>query len=167
MAERTSTRSQRVTIKKYANRRLYNTASSAYVTLDYLAELIKKGTDFAVFDARTGEDITRSVLMQIVLDEDSKGHGMLPTAFLRQLICFSGDPLEALVARYLEKAMEELARNKTVLSRHIQNSLDGLFPLAPLAATADGDIVELEQLREQLSRMQQQIDTLARRSRQG
>ncbi len=167
MAERSGTRSQRVTIKKYANRRLYNTATSAYVTLDYLADLIKKGTDLSVYDARTGEDITRSVLLQIVLEEDAKGHGMLPAAFLRKLICFSGDPLEALVARYLEKAIEELTRNRAVLSRHIQDSLDGLFPIAPMAPAGEPEVDELDQLREQLSRMQQQIDVLARRARKG
>src|SRR5690606_39327027 len=95
-----------VRIKKYANRRLYNTATSSYVTLDYLAQMVREGLDFTVEDAKTGEDITRSVLTQIIVEEESKGQNMLPINFLRQLISLYGDNLQFLVPGYLEKSME-------------------------------------------------------------
>src|ERR1700749_3666418 len=91
------------TIKKYANRRLYNTASSAYVTLADLAAMVKSGEDFVVFDAKSGEDITRSVLTQIIFEQENKeGQNLLPITFLRQLIRFYGDSMQMLVPRYLE-----------------------------------------------------------------
>src|ERR1700753_2911992 len=93
-----------VVVKKYANRRLYNTESSSYITLDNLAEMVRLGRDFVVYDAKTGDDITRSVLTQIIVEEESKGRAMLPTGFLRQLIGFYGDQVQALVPRYLEQA---------------------------------------------------------------
>src|SRR6202166_3197593 len=80
-----------VVVKKYANRRLYNTESSSYITLDNLADMVRQGRDFVVYDAKSGEDITRSVLTQIIVEEESKGHAVLPTNFLRQLIGFYGD----------------------------------------------------------------------------
>lgn len=98
-----------VTIKKYANRRLYNTATSSYVTLDHLAEMVKKGVDFAVFDAKTGDDITRSVLAQIIFDEESSGQQLLPVQFLRQLIQFYGDSVQAFVPSYLEMSIKSFA----------------------------------------------------------
>src|SRR5690606_16966483 len=88
---------QPITIKKYANRRLYNTATSSYVTLDYLCQLVKDGVDFVVYDAKTGEDITRSVLTQIIVEEEAKGTNLLPITFLRQLISLYGDSLQFLV----------------------------------------------------------------------
>src|SRR5690554_1778755 len=96
-----------VKIKKYANRRLYNTGTSSYVTLDHLCQMVKDGVDFVVHDAKTGEDITRSVLTQIIVEEEAKsGQNMLPVTFLRQLISFYGNNLQAVVPRYLEHAMQ-------------------------------------------------------------
>ena len=96
-----------VTIKKYANRRLYNTGTSTYVTLEDLAAMVKKGEDFVVYDAKTGEDITRSVLAQIIFEQENKeGQSLLPIAFLRQLIRFYGDSMQMLVPRYLEASIE-------------------------------------------------------------
>src|SRR5579883_1345396 len=89
-------------VKKYANRRLYNTAASSYVTLDDLARMIKEGADFVVYDAKTGEDITRSVLTQIIVEQEQKGQNLLPISFLRQLISFYGDSMQVLVPGYLE-----------------------------------------------------------------
>jgi polyhydroxyalkanoate synthesis repressor PhaR len=105
-----------VVIKKYANRRLYNTATSAYVTLDHLATMVKEKTDFVVYDAKTGDDITRSVLTQIIFEEESKGgQTLLPIPFLRQLISFYGDSLQGVVPQYLEMSMAQFARNQEQL----------------------------------------------------
>jgi polyhydroxyalkanoate synthesis repressor PhaR len=98
-----------ITIKKYANRRLYNTGTSTYVTLEDLAVMVKNGEDFLVFDAKTGEDITRSVLAQIVSEQESKeGQSLLPIAFLRQLIRFYGDSMQMMVPSFLEQSMSSL-----------------------------------------------------------
>jgi polyhydroxyalkanoate synthesis repressor PhaR len=102
----------RVTIKKYANRRLYNTASSSYVTLDHLAEMVRKGTDFVVYDAKTNEDITRSVLTQIIFEEESRGQNLLPIQFLRQLIRFYGDSMQSLLPTYLEMSLDAFTRQQ-------------------------------------------------------
>ncbi|MEL6197367.1 MAG: polyhydroxyalkanoate synthesis repressor PhaR [Pseudomonadota bacterium] len=104
--------SARVVIKKYANRRLYNTARSTYVTLEDLSKMVRDGEDFAVFDAKTGEEITRSVLTQIIFEEESKGQNMLPTNFLRQLIRLYGDTLQSVVPTYLDASMEAFSRNQ-------------------------------------------------------
>ena len=102
-----------VVIKKYANRRLYNTATSAYVTLDHLSQMVKDKTDFVVYDAKTGEDITRSVLTQIIFEQENKeGQNLLPITFLRQLIRFYGDSMQMLVPRYLEVSIESLTREQ-------------------------------------------------------
>ena len=98
-----------VVVKKYANRRLYNTESSSYITLDNLADMVRQGRDFVVYDAKTGEDITRGVLTQIIVEEEGKGRALLPTAFLRQLIGFYGDQMQSLVPRFLEQAMGAFA----------------------------------------------------------
>jgi polyhydroxyalkanoate synthesis repressor PhaR len=118
-----------VRIKKYANRRLYNTATSSYVTLDYLAQMVRNGTDFTVEDAKTGEDITRSVLTQIIVEEESKGQNMLPINFLRQLISLYGDNLQFLVPRYLEQSMESFAKNQDQMRSYMKESFGGMFPL--------------------------------------
>jgi polyhydroxyalkanoate synthesis repressor PhaR len=98
-----------VTIKKYANRRLYNTGTSTYVTLEDLATMVKDGEDFVVYDAKSGEDITRSVLAQIIFEQENKeGQSLLPITFLRQLIRFYGDSMQMLVPRYLEQSMQSL-----------------------------------------------------------
>ena len=102
-----------ITIKKYANRRLYNTGTSTYVTLEDLAIMVKSGEDFVVYDAKTGEDITRSVLTQIIFEQENKeGQNLLPIAFLRQLIRFYGDSMQMLVPRYLEVSIESLTREQ-------------------------------------------------------
>jgi polyhydroxyalkanoate synthesis repressor PhaR len=118
----------RITIKKYANRRLYNTATSCYVTLDYLSQLVKGGADFAVYDAKTGEDITRSVLTHIIVEEEAKGQSMLPVSFLRNLISFYGDSLQVVVPRYLEQTMHAFARNQEQIRSYFRGTLDGLMP---------------------------------------
>ena len=102
----------KIVIKKYANRRLYNTAKSSYVTLDDLSKMVRDGEDFAVFDAKSGEDITRSVLTQIIVEEESKEQNMLPTKFLRELIRLYGDPLQGVVPGYLDASMEAFNRNQ-------------------------------------------------------
>jgi polyhydroxyalkanoate synthesis repressor PhaR len=119
---------ERVTIKKYANRRLYNTATSSYVTLDHLAQMVKDGIDFAVFDAKTGEDITRSVLTHIIVEEESKGPNLLPIDFLRHLISFYGDSLQAVVPNYLDHTMHAFARNQEQMRGAMQDALGGLSP---------------------------------------
>ncbi|MTJ80929.1 MAG: polyhydroxyalkanoate synthesis repressor PhaR [Telmatospirillum sp.] len=122
-----------ITIKKYANRRLYNTATSSYVTLDHLCQMVKDNTDFVVFDAKTGEDITRSVLTQIIVEEESKdGQNLLPIPFLRQLISFYGDSLGGLVPRYLEYSMQAFLRNEAQMRQYVEQTLGGLFPFNPL-----------------------------------
>jgi polyhydroxyalkanoate synthesis repressor PhaR len=118
-----------VRIKKYANRRLYNTATSSYVTLDYLAQMVRNGTEFTVEDAKTGEDITRSVLTQIIVEEESKGQNMLPINFLRQLISLYGDNLQFLVPRYLEQSMESFSKNQDQMRSYMKDSFGGMFPL--------------------------------------
>lgn len=117
-----------VVVKKYANRRLYNTESSSYITLDNLAQMVRAGRDFVVYDAKTGEDITRGVLTQIIVEEESKGRAMLPTSFLRQLIGFYGDSLQGLVPRYLEQTMGAFARQQEQMRLAMQNSMGNLFP---------------------------------------
>jgi polyhydroxyalkanoate synthesis repressor PhaR len=101
-----------IVIKKYANRRLYNTETSSYVTLDHLAEMIKGGDEFVVQDAKTGEDLTRTVLTQIIVEKETNEKNMLPLSFLRQLISLYGDGLQAMVPTYLQSAMEVLTRNQ-------------------------------------------------------
>lgn len=102
-----------VIIKKYANRRLYNTETSSYITLEHIAQMTREGRHFQVFDARTGEDITRSVLTQIVMEEESGGQTMLPVNFLRQIISMYGDSMQSMVPPYLEASMEAFADNQT------------------------------------------------------
>jgi len=112
-----------VVIKKYANRRLYNTATSAYVTLEHLSQMVKDKTDFVVYDAKTGDEITRSVLTQIIFEEESKGgQTLLPIPFLRQLISFYGDSLQGVVPQYLEMSMSQFARNQEQMRSYMQNA---------------------------------------------
>jgi polyhydroxyalkanoate synthesis repressor PhaR len=118
-----------VVIKKYANRRLYNTATSGYVTLDSLAQMVREKIDFVVYDARTGEDITRSVLTQIIFDEEGKGRGLLPIEFLRHLIRLYGDSLQTFVPSYLDMSMEALSRNQEQIRHYMAETLSGKTPL--------------------------------------
>jgi polyhydroxyalkanoate synthesis repressor PhaR len=113
-------------IKKYANRRLYHMGTSTYVTLEDLAAMVRAGEDFVVTDAKTGEDITRGVLGQIIFEQENKeGQTMLPTAFLRQLIRFYGDSLQALVPRYLEFSMDHLTRDQQKLREQMTTTFGG------------------------------------------
>ncbi|MBT5266942.1 MAG: polyhydroxyalkanoate synthesis repressor PhaR [Rhodospirillaceae bacterium] len=119
-----------IVIKKYANRRLYNTATSSYVTLDHLCQMVKDGQDFVVYDAKSGENITRSVLTQIIVEEEAKGQNLLPISFLRQLIGFYGDNLQAVVPQYLDYAMQAFSQNQDKTRDYMQEALGGLFPFA-------------------------------------
>jgi polyhydroxyalkanoate synthesis repressor PhaR len=121
-----------VVIKKYANRRLYNTSTSSYVTLDHLSAMVKQGIDFAVQDAKSGDDITRSVLTQIIFEEESKGQNLLPINFLRQLIRFYGDSLQVLVPGYLEMSMESFSRNGEQMRQYMTEAFGGMFPFRQL-----------------------------------
>ena len=116
-----------VIIKKYANRRLYNTQTSSYVTLDHLCHMVKEGVEFEVHDARTGEDITRSVLTQIIVEEESKGQNLLPLRFLRQLIRFYGDSMQAFVPSYLELSLDSFTRQQ----ERMRDQIAGAIGVAP------------------------------------
>ncbi len=121
-----------IVIKKYANRRLYNTGTSTYVTLEDLACMVKNGEDFVVYDAKSGEDITRSVLTQIIFEQENKaGQNLLPITFLRQLIRFYGDSMQMLVPRYLEVSIESLTREQEKFRQHLTQAF-GVGPFAPL-----------------------------------
>ena len=197
MSNKTESGDEPVTIKKYANRRLYNTSTSTYVTLEDLAEMVKSGTDFTVFDAKTGEDITRSVLTQIIFEEENKGQNLLPIRFLRQLIRFYGDSMQGLVPSYLEFSIESLTRDQEKLRRQMTEAFGGnafgameeqvrqnmamfeqaMSMFSPFSGTSptkesDNDSAapekassddELKALREQLSAMQRQLDSLAKK----
>ncbi len=115
-------KSDPIVIKKYANRRLYNTASSAYVTLDDLSQMVKDGSDFVVHDAKSGENITRQVLTQIIFEEEAKGENLLPIDFLRQLIRFYGDSMQAFVPSYLQFSMDHLTREHERLREEMVGS---------------------------------------------
>ncbi|KQU52483.1 hypothetical protein ASG72_05970 [Bosea sp. Leaf344] len=120
-------------IKKYANRRLYHTGTSSYVTLEDLAGLVRGGEDFVVYDAKSGDDITRSVLAQIIFDEEAKeGQNLLPTTFLRQLIRFYGDSMQGLVPRYLEFSMDNLLKEQN----QFREQMSKAFGTAPFSAGA-------------------------------
>jgi polyhydroxyalkanoate synthesis repressor PhaR len=190
-----------IVIKKYANRRLYNTATSSYVTLDTLCGMVKDGKNFTVQDAKSGEDITRSVLTQIIFEEEGKGQNLLPISFLRQLIGFYGDSLQTMVPGYLESTMTAFSRNQEQIRQHLAESLGDANPFrqveelgqknmamfqqalgmfAPFTGAGNGvktdshaspkaqpapeqpDVGgELDSLREQLARMQRQLDRLS------
>ena len=115
--------SPKTIIKKYANRRLYHTGSSAYVTLDDLADMVRRGEEFVVQDAKTGEDITRGVLGQIIFDAESRGTGLLPIAFLRQLITFYGDGMQSLVPTYLEHSLAAFANEHEKMRKEVNRTI--------------------------------------------
>jgi polyhydroxyalkanoate synthesis repressor PhaR len=121
-----------VIIKKYANRRLYNTESSSYITLDHLALMTREGRDFKVIDAKTEEDITHNILTQIIMEEENRGQTMLPVSFLRQLISLYGDSMQAMVPQYLEASMEAFRRNQA----QFRTAMEGAFAGGPFAALA-------------------------------
>ncbi|GBQ25388.1 polyhydroxyalkanoate synthesis repressor PhaR [Gluconacetobacter sacchari] len=144
-----------VVIKKYANRRLYDTERSIYVTLDALADMVRSGRDFVVFDARTGDDITRSVLIQIIMEEETRGRAMLPASFLRQIIRFYGDRMQGLVPDYLDRAMAMFAS--------LRQSAEGRRPaggvVAPGNVEAAGSVEEeVWRLRREVAALQAALD---------
>src|SRR5579864_9503537 len=132
-----------VVVKKYANRRLYNTATSSYVTLDDLARMIKEGGDFVVYDAKSGEDLTRSVLTQIIVEQEQKGTNLLPISFLRQLISFYGDSMQFLVPGYLEQAMVAFARNQEQMRKNLRATF-GMFPFGQFEEVSKQNIALFE-----------------------
>ncbi|MBY0565517.1 MAG: polyhydroxyalkanoate synthesis repressor PhaR [Hyphomonadaceae bacterium] len=119
-----------VIIKKYANRRLYNTASSSYVTLDHLSEMVRDGVDFVVQDAKSGDDITRSVLTQIIFEQESRGQALLPVQFLRRIIRFYGDQMQGFLPPYLEMSMESFARAQEQMRENFSRAFGATTPLA-------------------------------------
>src|SRR5437868_10682741 len=140
-----------VVVKKYANRRLYNTATSSYVTLDDLAKLIKDGGNFVVYDAKSGEDITRSVRTQIIVEQEQKGgQNLLPISFLRQLIGFYGDSMQFLVPGYLEQAMIAFARNQEQMRKSLRATF-GIFPFGQFEEMGKQNIALFEQVMKMLS----------------
>ena len=174
-----------VIIKKYANRRLYNTSTSSYITLDHLAHMVKENVDFQVIDAKTGADLTHTILTQIIMEEESTGEQMLPTNFLRQLISMYGNSMQALLPGYLEASMEHFRENQVKLRKAIEDSI-GANPLAQIAqrnmemfkaaaaafvpgaattreeAKPAGDADELDALRKQMADMQKKLDQLVK-----
>ena len=172
--------SEKVTIKKYANRRLYDTESSAYITLDRLSAMIREGREFEVVDAKTGEDITRHVLTQIIVDEEARGSTMLPLNFLKQLIGLYGNSMQGMVPQYLDAAMDAFQRNQNVMRDALGGNVladlakrnMALFGEASRtftgagggASKADADKKlrddEVEQLRAELAALQAKVDRL-------
>jgi len=134
-----------VVIKKYANRRLYNTATSSYVTLDDLCDMVKKGDDFVVYDAKSGDDITRSVLTQIIFEQEAKGENLLPIGFLRQLIGFYDDQLRGLVPSYLEVAMENFTSNQDQIRANLEEAFGGMFPFQQMQELSKQNMAMFEQ----------------------
>ena len=139
-----------VVVKKYANRRLYNTATSSYVTLDDLATMIKEGGDFVVHDAKTGEDLTRAVLTQIIVEQEQKGQNLLPISFLRQLISFYGDSMQFLVPGYLEQAMVSFAKNQEQMRKNLRATF-GMFPFGQFEEVSKQNMALFEQALKMLS----------------
>lgn len=166
----------KVTIKKYANRRLYDTESSSYITLDRLAEMVRQGREFEVVDAKTGDNITRQVLTQIIVDEESRGSTMLPVGFLKQLIGLYGNSMQAVVPQYLEAAMDAFKRNQKAIGEafggnafaDIAKRNMALFEDASRAFTggagkpAGASEKELEELRAELAKLQEKVDRLSK-----
>ena len=183
MADADAKSDDTVIIKKYANRRLYNTRSSSYITLDHLAKMTREGTDYKVLDAKTGNEITHQILTQIILDEEANGEQMLPVNFLRDLIRMYGNSMQSLIPHYLEASMENFRANQTKLAKAFEDSI-GNNPIAKLAernmamfrAAASAFLPgaepstpsepeakqgnDLEALRKQMEAMQKRLDAL-------
>jgi len=167
----------KVTIKKYANRRLYDTESSSYITLDRLAEMVREGREFEVVDAKTGEDITRQVLTQIIVDEEARGgSNILPVNFLKQIIGLYGNSMQAMVPEYLDSVMEAFKRNQQALGQafganafaDIAKRNMAVFEEAAQTFTggakksANASEKELEELRAELAKLQEKVDRLSK-----
>ena len=179
---------QTITIKKYANRRLYNTSSSSYITLDDLARMVRENIDFQVLDAKSGDDITHSILTQIIMDEEANGGQMLPVSFLRQLIGMYGNSMQAMMPSYLEASMANFRQNQA----NIRDAFEKGLSTGPISAihetnmammraaadvfipgstparsetkrevSADGSKDEIAALREQMAAMQKKLDELS------
>ena len=168
--------SAKVTIKKYANRRLYDTESSAYITLDRLAQMVREGREFEVIDAKTGEDITRQVLTQIIVDEEARGSTMLPINFLKQLIGLYGNSMQNFVPQYLEAAMEAFQRNQSAAKDAFGNNMFADMAKRTMAMFEDAAQAftgkkkpgekpsgsELDELKAELAELQAKVDRLSR-----
>ncbi len=133
-----------VVVKKYANRRLYNTESSSYITLENLAEMVRIGRDFVVYDAKSGDDITRGVLTQITVEEEGKGQNLLPTNFLRQLIGMYGGQMQGLVPKYLEHAMTSFAQQQDQMRAAMQKTMGSLFPFGNIEEVGRQNMAMME-----------------------
>lgn len=134
-----------IVIKKYANRRLYNTASSSYVTLDHLSEMVRGGVEFIVLDAKTSEDITRSVLTQIIFEQESRGQSLLPVAFLRRLIRFYGDQMQSFLPSYLDMSMETFSKGQERMREQLTRAWGGRTPIAAFEDQARQNMEMFEQ----------------------
>ena len=168
--------SAKITIKKYANRRLYDTESSTYITLDRLAAMIREGRDFEVVDAKSGEDITRQVLTQIIVDEESRGSTMLPVNFLRQLIGLYGNSIQGMVPSYLESAMDAFQTNHSAIRDSFGGNMltdiakrnmamfeeasKAFKPGAAKASAKPDETSEVDKLRAELAALQTKVDKL-------
>ncbi|MEQ1618470.1 MAG: polyhydroxyalkanoate synthesis repressor PhaR [Terricaulis sp.] len=119
-----------VVIKKYANRRLYNTKASSYVTLEHLSEMVREGVDFIVLDAKSDDDITRSVLAQIIFEQESRGQNLLPVAFLRRLIRFYGDQMQGFLPPYLDMSMESFSKAQDAMRENMSRTFGAHTPMA-------------------------------------
>ncbi len=171
-----------IIIKKYANRRLYNTLTSAYITLEDLAKMTRDGTEFQVLDAKSNEDITHNILTQIIMDEEARGSTMLPSGFLRHLISLYGDSMQSMVPTYLEGAMATFREGQATVQNQVKSVIDGALSGGPFealhkrnmamldAATSafrpsaakpdDGKDVEIAALKAQLAALQAKVDKL-------
>jgi len=149
-------------IKKYANRRLYDTETSSYITLELLSQMTREGRDFVVVDAKTGEDITHNVLTQIIMEEEQRGENMLPVNFLRQLISLYGNSMQSLVPQYLEASMEAFRKNQL----QFQQAMEGAFAGGPFAALAKRNMEmfsqEVADLKAQLAALNEKIEKLTK-----
>ncbi|HWI87843.1 MAG TPA: polyhydroxyalkanoate synthesis repressor PhaR [Sphingomicrobium sp.] len=168
--------SAKVTIKKYANRRLYDTESSTYITLDRLAQMVRDGREFEVVDARSGEDITRQVLTQIIVDEEARGATMLPINFLKHLIGLYGNSMQNFVPSYLEAAMDAFQRNQSAVKDAFSGNVFAdlakrnmaMFEDAAQAFTGKkteahkASSSEVDQLKAELAELQAKVDRLSR-----
>jgi polyhydroxyalkanoate synthesis repressor PhaR len=137
--------SEPVIIKKYANRRLYNTAASQYVTLEHLSDMVREGVDFIVQDAKTGEDITRSVLTQIIFEQESRGQNLLPVQFLRRLIRFYGDQMQGFLPPYLEMSMESFAKAQETMRENMSRAFGATTPMAAFEEQAQRNMQMFQQ----------------------
>jgi polyhydroxyalkanoate synthesis repressor PhaR len=134
-----------VVIKKYANRRLYNTSTSSYVTLDHLSEMVREGVDFVVQDAKSGDDITRSVLTQIIFEQESRGQNLLPVQFLRRLIRFYGDSMQGFLPPYLEMSMESFAKSQDQFREQFSRAFGATTPMQAFEEQAQRNMAMFQQ----------------------